>query len=269
MSRKPGFTLIELLVVVTVMALVIALLLPVFGQSREKARQTACLSNCRQIGLAMTLYVEDHDGVLLPAWVESHDSRGSSPDPQITLVPWTELIQPYLKNGAVLYCPSFNEAVLVENAARPTCDAPSVRSLFPARHYFAHFGMAWGYSGGLCTAGWPRSRDAGNGYFASATWMTLAQVVRPAGTAVIQDNFTGVMADGRSRSGFGCEGGFRGAGVSRHHQGCNYVFLDGHAKLLSLDPRYEPTMPCPGAVIPGTSQSVPDCVCTRYRTFDY
>jgi prepilin-type N-terminal cleavage/methylation domain-containing protein/prepilin-type processing-associated H-X9-DG protein len=268
MSRKRGFTLIELLVVIAVVAVLAAILFPVLTSAREKARQSACLSNCRQIGLAMMQYVEDHDGVLLPAWAESRYYLTWSSYPQIAYVPWAELIQPYLRNRAVLYCPSFNEGVLVENAARTGCGTPAVRNLFPAQYYYAHYGAAYGYSGGQCTPTKPRSRDAGN-VAGNALWITLAQVVRPADTAVIQDNFTGIMATGQLAGGFGCEGGFRGAGVSRHHQGCNYVFLDGHAKLLSLDPRVEPTMECPGATIPGTSQAVANCVCTRYTTFDY
>jgi prepilin-type processing-associated H-X9-DG protein len=93
--------------------------------------------------------------------------------------------------------------------------------------------------------------------------------VRPAETAFLQDNFTGEGRLGGFNFAFGCEGGFRGAGHSRHHLGCNYIFLDGHAKLMNYDIRREPTMPCPGALSPATGQSVPDCVCTRYTTYDY
>src|SRR5205823_6116713 len=63
-SRDPGFTLIELLVVIAVIALLAALLFPVFAQAREKARQATCLSNLKQIGLATALYAEDWDEVL-------------------------------------------------------------------------------------------------------------------------------------------------------------------------------------------------------------
>ena len=103
----------------------------------------------------------------------------------------------------------------------------------------------------------------------SSSWITLAQVVRPAEIAVIQDNFTAEMANWGFNIAFGCEGGFRGAGQSRHHLGCNYIFLDGHAKLMNYDIRYEPTIPCPGAPIPATGVSVPNCVCARYTTYDY
>ncbi|MBQ0104694.1 MAG: prepilin-type N-terminal cleavage/methylation domain-containing protein, partial [Armatimonadetes bacterium] len=61
---KHGFTLIELLVVIAIIAILAAILFPVFAQAREKARQTSCLSNCKQLGTAITLYCDDYDETL-------------------------------------------------------------------------------------------------------------------------------------------------------------------------------------------------------------
>src|SRR5881275_744466 len=66
MRYKRGFTLIELLVVIAVIAVIAAILFPVFAQAREKARATACLSNLKQIGGAMALYLQDYDDRLPP-----------------------------------------------------------------------------------------------------------------------------------------------------------------------------------------------------------
>src|SRR6266542_4371963 len=98
--RRAGFTLIELLVVIAVIAILVSILFPVFAQAREKARQTQCLSNLRQLGAAVHLYMQNYDDqypvVLKPP----------QPPPVWRGQPfkedwchWAELLDPYVKNG--------------------------------------------------------------------------------------------------------------------------------------------------------------------------
>jgi prepilin-type N-terminal cleavage/methylation domain-containing protein/prepilin-type processing-associated H-X9-DG protein len=272
--RTAGFTLIELLVVIAIIAILAAILLPVFAQARERARTASCLSNARQLGLAITMYAQDYDDAIVPWYLRTGGARNDgAADPFVRrgdVQVWSQLVQPYLKSVAILYCPSFSEEILKQNASRPECDGPDVLAWFPVKYYYSHFGMAFDQVFGECTAANPRKAYPGNSIKNPVGWKTMASIARPSETAIFQDNFTAQVASPANMLGtaFGCECGYQqSGGHSRHGAGCNYIFLDGHAKTMTMDPQKGPTIACPGASIEG--RSYPGCVCAQYLTYDY
>jgi prepilin-type N-terminal cleavage/methylation domain-containing protein/prepilin-type processing-associated H-X9-DG protein len=96
--RRKGFTLIELLVVIAIIAILAAILFPVFAKAREKARQTSCLSNCKQIGLAFLMYAQDYDECI-------PKQHPCSPLPTGAGYIHVKL-DPYIKNSQIWVCPS-------------------------------------------------------------------------------------------------------------------------------------------------------------------
>ncbi len=96
-SRK-GFTLIELLVVIAIIAILAAILFPVFARARENARRTSCQSNLKQIGLGWMQYAQDYDELIV-----NYSSNGASGG---NAVSWTAVLQPYLKSRQIFTCPS-------------------------------------------------------------------------------------------------------------------------------------------------------------------
>lgn len=138
-----GFTLIELLVVIAIIAILAAILFPVFAQAREKARQTTCTSNLKQIGLAVLMYAQDYDETLPYAAINP---------PNLPLVMWYDLVEPYVKSGtagmmtadagpagrrqAPFYlCPSFANKQIPMRANDPQPASFPVGQLDPAMSY--------------------------------------------------------------------------------------------------------------------------------------
>jgi prepilin-type N-terminal cleavage/methylation domain-containing protein/prepilin-type processing-associated H-X9-DG protein len=97
--RPKGFTLIELLVVIAIIAILAAILFPVFGRARENARRTSCQSNLKQIGLGLMQYSQDYDEVMVSAYLINGCGTNCH-------VHWRTAIQPYVKSTQMFACPS-------------------------------------------------------------------------------------------------------------------------------------------------------------------
>jgi len=123
MERRRGFTLIELLVVIAIIAILAAILFPVFAQAREKARQTTCASNLHQVGQALLMYTGDYDETL--PWSTSSLLSGWT---------WYQSVDPYVKTGVgpngttqktFWLCPSFSNTAIPMQSGDPAPPPPT------------------------------------------------------------------------------------------------------------------------------------------------
>ena len=210
-----AFTLIELLVVIAIIAILAAILFPVFAQAREKARATACLSNTKQIGIGMLMYIQDYDeqlffyantakpslsrtGAIIPASLKNQER-------------WWNVVMPYIKSNAVFTCPS---------DANPTPSADASGNNTILRSYIA------------CR---------------SAEGLSLSEIDDPVETVVVTDKWDkasiGAVTDSWIEA-FNGDFDYDNGNISDHtrmfkagnrHQGrTNCILFDGHAK--SFDP---------------------------------
>jgi prepilin-type N-terminal cleavage/methylation domain-containing protein/prepilin-type processing-associated H-X9-DG protein len=218
-----GFTLIELLVVIAIIAILAAILFPVFAQAREKARQSSCLSNLKQISLGVVQYLQDYDEAFFPTVTERQAPTGTPDTAQARYIfSYRNRIDPYVKSQAVYKCLS----------------APDWADLAAGNWYPTDYGMqlneaniepnANNHADDYRGAGAIDLRDFG---FNEDT--PLSTITTPA-------NFILVADAGRS-DGTASRGGlypqpwaFDYAGqarpVARHQEGTNFGFADGHVK---------------------------------------
>jgi len=159
--RKPGFTLIELLVVIAIIAILAAILFPVFAQAREAARKATCQSNLKQIGTALSMYQQDYDGKFLSSGALDPTSIADGNN----LIRHLQgglayLLYPYTKNNQLFHCPSDTGANYWDRnsrraawAAFPWGNAPiSATSSYMFRHVFDCNGPAGNPVGGTADA---------------------------------------------------------------------------------------------------------------------
>jgi len=114
MEKRKGFTLIELLVVIAIIAILAAILFPVFAKARDKAYQTSCLNNEKQIGLAILQYAQDYDGTFPPSYYYLNGATSAG-----GYMHWSGMVMPYCKNDKVFVCPQHKLGGFA-----PTCYIP-------------------------------------------------------------------------------------------------------------------------------------------------
>ena len=208
---RKGFTLIELLVVIAIIAILAAILFPVFAQAREKARSTSCLSNFKQLGTAFTMYLQDYDEMVLPRYNACPETGPAATPDASTL--WTGTIQPYIKNKQIFVCPSSTQSVYG--------DTWNTRSA-----------VSSGYNQTI--SGW--YYDIGDGCGQSIL-PSLPSIQYPSKNVMFADSVPGALADGYRGYLFGntalnipYTSSSAGSIGARHTDGTNLTFFDGHAK---------------------------------------
>jgi prepilin-type N-terminal cleavage/methylation domain-containing protein/prepilin-type processing-associated H-X9-DG protein len=226
--QRQGFTLIELLVVIAIIAILAAILFPVFARARENARRASCMSNLKQIGLGMMMYVQDYDDHYAPSVVGPYQGSGGSASNYISgaactglpcaqynvsdgfhtgkYMSWMDVLYPYTKSVQIYQCPS------------QTLDtAPS-----------------YGYSDYI--NGWTLTTAAYN-----HMPITMAAVTRPSEIVMFMDdhynyaNYAYPFANYGGWKGYGLYLGTSYVGDQRfapHMEGTNVTFADGHVKWM-------------------------------------
>ena len=215
---RAAFTLIEILVVISIIAILAAILFPVFGRVRENARRTSCLSNLRQIGLGLQQYTQDYDEQNSRSWYVASGASSASASYK-----WMDAIYPYVKSEQVFNCPCHTLPVNI----------PPSASIFDS--YKFRDGTRWGSYAANVTY-------FGDGNFNPFLARHLASWESPATTVYVVDGVgryeiaweTGNPPISATHPRYIDVGGF--PTVFERHLGTSVVlFCDGHAKAQRLE----------------------------------
>ncbi|MFW5867604.1 MAG: DUF1559 domain-containing protein [Armatimonadota bacterium] len=224
--RSKGFTLIELLVVIAIIAILAAILFPVFARARDKARQASCQSNLKQIGLAIQMYVQDYDETM-PGY---HSSVFGS-----RVQGWYDLMEPYTDNEDISKCPSGSYEETWDRENLPNETGFYGRTVFGS--YSAAANMSKLKKLGVYTV-WNRWPPGSH----------MAQITKPAQTLMLTEGSTVIQMGNPWMLGFNNDGtplemnerGEVGAMRYRHNLQANFLYCDGHVKSLPQLSSWDP-----------------------------
>jgi prepilin-type N-terminal cleavage/methylation domain-containing protein len=220
-----GFTLIELLVVIAIIAILAAILFPVFAQAREQARQTVCISNSRQIGLQVRMYVQDYDEVMPIFYAyNSQPPAGAAGHKGVELE-----ILPYGKNRELFKCP---DDLGGPGLSDPTFGCPSLPS------YQACYGSSYRFGKGVYSV--VKNESSENNFTLDFDRMVSdASFALPAETRIIRDEMLPFFV--QTKYGY-----FPDWYRQWHTRGGGVVFQDGHAKFIVSSGDFDKEVVCPG-----------------------
>lgn len=209
MKFTRGFTLIELLVVIAIIAILAAILFPVFAKAREKARQSSCLSNLRQLGTGFMMYAQDYDEMMMNGHYSFTQTNG--------YLFWFERVLPYVKNTQIFSCPSAPQVISFHAWGTP----PD----------FTNVVVKYGVSAAAV------ARSATTAY-------KLTVFTHPAETVMVGDSYhqypNGAAQYAAANECGGTPGCTCGTthpadpNFARHNGGSNLAFCDGHAKWANF-----------------------------------
>ncbi len=195
LSRKRGFTLIELLVVIAIIAILAAILFPVFARARENARKSTCQSNLKQLGIGLAMYSQDYDERMPTADCVGYGAATN----------WDIVIYPYVKNTGVFKCPSDSAPLMVQPGPNPcggsNPDIPAGVTAHPISY----------------------------GYNLEQRFAAIAQMQDVAAVMMLMEASTAYCQVGPAAT--YPYVGWTGK-VDRHSDGSNIAFMDGHVKWL-------------------------------------
>jgi prepilin-type N-terminal cleavage/methylation domain-containing protein/prepilin-type processing-associated H-X9-DG protein len=227
MRRRSGFTLIELLVVIAIIAILAAILFPVFAQAREKARQTNCLSNTKQMGTAVMMYAQDYDETF-PLYFQ--------PRPNGDNWYWHVQLQPYIKSWNIFRCPSCSDSE-GNTAWGGTCKVYNPYETNPLPWTVGSGGYGWnacfigsGYVDLTTrTSGWAGTSIAAVGVPADTVMIAEITKIKNPGGVYPPPGAPGTTASSTA-TGCSIEGYKWDNFAERHNGGNNMSFFDGHSK---------------------------------------
>lgn len=219
--HRIGFTLIELLVVIAIIAILAAILFPVFARARENARRASCMNNMKQIGLGMMQYTQDYDEKYAPFLrrPETVQTDSSMPGARFDVrwsavgrhISWMDIIYPYVKSTQVFVCPS---------------------------HKLAESVPSYGYSDGLSGYG---VNLYNNGVGAFGVPVSMASVARPAEIIMNMEyaDVYSISANPIDYGNFARSAGWMATStppkyqlITPHFEGGNVAYADGHVKWV-------------------------------------